>query len=304
MNFSWSALFLALIAVNATAGSVAVPPPETGGGAPATIYDPDTLNALPGTPDRRRVRVKGILRIHSDTDGPYLFQDMRAYVERGHREHMVTVAWFADMHLHLERYEAALVVITGDYGKSGCRAPDAVCPHMKNELTPVSVEVVGYPNKAAGERLSDAGHRPLLDVTASDPQWAEISDVAHVLVRAVRERDAKALRKLIDPGNAADYPPEALDDAMAPGGRVDWRLFAPENAFVTDRNPMPAFRAYAVHEAPYGNELRAVAICFDKKIRSDADWPNSEFDLDSENVGDPFVCVTAFKTARGWWLDI
>jgi hypothetical protein len=33
-------------------------------------------------------------------------------------------------------------------------------------------------------------------------------------------------------------------------------------------------------------------------------WPDSQFDLDAHNVGDPYACITAAKSARGWQLNI
>lgn len=270
------------------------------------VFEPVQLNAMPGLEEKRSVRVRGVLRLQL-TDGPYLYQDMEAYgLERG-REHFVTVAWSDRIAWYAELYEAALVVITGDYRKSGCRRPDAVCPHMKNELDPLAIEVVGYLDKSAIEKRSAAGQRPLRRVGADDTQWPEIVDIVERFQNAVRERDSKAVRALIEPRiDRAQWDPEwlaALEAELRPGGRAHWRLFDPGSPFVNARDRSLAYRVYDV---PWTHRYtkRSVEICFDRRVASEADWPDSEFDILSENLGDPFACVTAVRADGAWWLEI
>jgi hypothetical protein len=271
------------------------------GGEPATdkIYDPDTLNALPAGTAIEPVRVRGVFAINTDTDGPYLYQDMRSYGLRGGREHMVTIPFSLELLAYVKRYEAALVIITGKYRKSGCREPKAICPHMSRELFPSSVEVIGYPDKAPAEQVNESGREPLREVVAGDPDLPPITDLSHRLVRAVAERDIKAVGALADPENAKnrDYR------LVGPGSRIYWHLFDPEAAFVSEENRRPAFKIY---EYPYRSqdEVRAVAICFDKGKQANMSWPDSQFDLDAHNVGDPYACITAARSARGWQLHI
>jgi hypothetical protein len=276
--------------------------------AVSKVYDSQMLNALPPRTEMRGVRVRGILRLTGLTDGPYLLQDMETYGLKAERNrHTVTVARSSRVLWFQERYEAALVIITGDYSKSGCREPDAICPHMKNELDPVSIEVISYPDKSVAEKVAEAGRHALRRVTKSDPHWLEIADMAERLVQAVRRRDFDAIRVLVDPGASVAGDPSFgvwLDEMLLPGGAVRWRLFDPESAFVSARHLQPAFRVYDTNEGPYGDEQRSVAICFDKGVRGDVEWPDSEFDLDAENVGDPYTCVHGFRTAHGWWLGV
>lgn len=271
------------------------------------IFDPETLNNMPRASEVRRISVVGVLRIYAQSDGPHLFQDLQAYSGKGQPEHMITVAGSAHITSFAERYEAAEVVITGNYRKSACREPAAACPHMVGELEPVSIGVRSYPDKSTIERQTEAGQRSLRSIATTDPDWSEIVVLAERLVSATRKRDMTALRALIrpksnDPNAATDE--KGLDETLAPGARVLWRLFDPESAFVTEQNARPAFRAYETQEKTFSDELRTVAICFDKEIRRSQDWPDSEFDLDTENLGDPFACVRAYKVARGWTLVI
>lgn len=277
-------------------------------GAVQDVYEPDALNASPITSDTRRIRVRGILRLYALSDGPYLFQDMNAYALKSQPEHMVTVSRSSRIVWYRERYEAARVVITGDYRRSSCREPGAACPHLKNELDPIAIEIVDYPDKSAAEAHAESGRQPLHAVATDDRHWQEIADMAQRLARAVRQRDLKTIRALIDPGsNAASGPPRDprwLDETLAPGGRVYWRLFDPESSFVSEQNPRPVFRAYEINDQAYRDEQRSIAICYDRGIRSNWTWPDSQFDFETANVGDPYACVRAFKGAGGWWLDI
>jgi hypothetical protein len=288
--------------------SVAPTPVASYHNAQADAFDPQTLNALPRATALRGIRVRGILRLHALSDGPYLYQDMDAYARDADMDRMVTVQRSTSIVWYAERYEAALVVIAGDYRRSACRGREAVCPHLRNELDPRSIDVIGYPDKSIVERSAAWGRRPLRAIGRDDGLWPEISGVAERLVRAILRRDLKTIRALIDPGIAAETDEPAdrsrFDDALAPGGRVYWRLFESESAFASERNPRPAFRSYDIDAAPYGNEERSVAICFNKSDRTNIDWPDTEFDLNSANVGDPYTCVEAFKVARGWWFNI
>ncbi|MDZ4866535.1 MAG: hypothetical protein SGI91_04370 [Alphaproteobacteria bacterium] len=279
---------------------------DIAGATSPRVFEPAQLNAMPGTAVKHPVRVRGVLRLQL-TDGPYLYQDMETYgLERG-REAFVTVASSNRVAWYAELYEAALVVITGDYRKSGCRGPDAACPHMKNELDPVAIEVMGYPDKSAIEKQSAGGQRPLRRVGSDDAQWTEIVDIVERLQRAVRERDLKALRGLIEPRvDRAQWDPEwpaALESELRPGGRAHWRLFGSSSLLASERDGPSAYRVYDI---PWTHRYtkRSVEVCFDRRVRSEADWPNSEFDLLSENLGDPFACMTAVRADGGWWLEI
>ena len=273
-------------------------------GAPPVLA-PQELNASSASPEGR-VRVRGVLQL-ALTDGPYLHQDMRAYGATRDQERYVTVlrsdkvAWYAEL------YEAALVVVTGNYRKSGCRAPGAACPHLKNELDPVSIEVLGYPDKSAAERKSDDGKRPLRAVHSGDPEWVAVAGLVDRFRRAVRARDVKALSAMIEPRvEAFARDPDrraAIDGAFAPGARAQWRLFDPASAFIDERRPEPAYRVYESPSWP-SYVSRSLTVCFDKGVRSQADWPDSVFDLASANLGDPFACIVAVRADRGWWLEI
>lgn len=266
------------------------------------------MNALPPGTEIRDVRVRGILRIYALTDGPYLLQDLDAFERERGLKRVVTVAYADNIEWLTERYELALVVITGNYRRSVCRGPGYACPHIKNELQPQAIEVLGYPDKSTVEARVDLGREVLKALTPTDPMWGEVSDIARRLVIATRDRDVAALRVLIDVGDRAagttEWEPGWIEADLRPGGRVYWRLFDPESAFVTERKPSPDFRAYRINADMFSSEEQAFAICFDRNIRSAGDWPNSVFDLETENLGDPFACVEAFKDARGWWLSI